>query len=214
MSPQDLSKESGVSTRRHQDPARAQARCNQILDAAERCFELHGFHAASMASICAAAQMSAGHVYNYFANKEAIIEAIASRHIQGVIESLNHASDAGVPLVKGLQEHAQARMMKCSGQHDVAIFLELMAEAARNEKMAQMVQSFDQQVKQRLIQFCLDRNIACSVAELEVKIDLFLGLITTYALRLVCNPDLDKTVFFEAICQVIEQVFKEKQLSV
>ena len=56
--------------------SRADLRRAQILEAAHECFSREGFHAASMASIAAQADLSVGQIYRYFENKEAVIEAI------------------------------------------------------------------------------------------------------------------------------------------
>lgn len=47
------------------------------MDAAIACFRRRGFHQATMAEICAEAQISAGALYRYFASKTDIIAAIA-----------------------------------------------------------------------------------------------------------------------------------------
>ena len=62
--------------------SRADAQRDRILCAAQKCFIEHGFHAASMASIADAAQMSAGLMYRYFDNKNAIVLAIIERQIE------------------------------------------------------------------------------------------------------------------------------------
>lgn len=53
----------------------ADARRQQIIDAAYRCFARKGFHQTTMRDIYAEAGLSAGAVYHYFASKEEIIEA-------------------------------------------------------------------------------------------------------------------------------------------
>jgi AcrR family transcriptional regulator len=58
-------------TQRHRD-----ARRQQIIDAARRCFTRSGFHATSMQDIFAEADLSAGAVYRYFESKEDLIAAI------------------------------------------------------------------------------------------------------------------------------------------
>ena len=60
---------------------RAQAQRDRILNAAQQCFIRHGFHAAGMAGIAQAAQMSPGLIYRYFDNKNAIILAIIERQL-------------------------------------------------------------------------------------------------------------------------------------
>src|ERR1700716_2619680 len=58
---------------------RDQARRHQIVTAARQCVVRHGFHAATMAEIALAAQMSVGQIYRYFPNKDAIVHAIVER---------------------------------------------------------------------------------------------------------------------------------------
>lgn len=67
---------------------KAAQRCEEILDAAIRCFREKGFHAASMSSIAKAFGMSAGHIYNYFDSKEDIIEAIVNRWLDNYIHTI------------------------------------------------------------------------------------------------------------------------------
>src|SRR3546814_5115905 len=59
---------------------RTLAQRERILCAAQKCFVEHGFHAASMASIAETAEMSAGLIYRYFENKNAIILARSEEH--------------------------------------------------------------------------------------------------------------------------------------
>src|SRR5580700_9107537 len=54
------------------------ARRDQILDAAKRCFLRDGFHATSMQDLFAEAGLSSGAVYRYFASKDDVIHAVAA----------------------------------------------------------------------------------------------------------------------------------------
>lgn len=56
-----------------------EARKGQILDAAWECFAELGYHQTTMAAIAAAAGLSAGAIYLYFENKEALLRAIGDR---------------------------------------------------------------------------------------------------------------------------------------
>jgi TetR/AcrR family transcriptional regulator, transcriptional repressor of aconitase len=58
------------------------ARREQILSAARRCFLRDGFHATSMQDLFAEAGMSSGAVYRYFASKDEMILAIAAENMQ------------------------------------------------------------------------------------------------------------------------------------
>jgi AcrR family transcriptional regulator len=55
---------------------RSEARQRQILACAKRVFAERGFHAANVSHICAAAGIGRGTLYQYFANKHAVLTAI------------------------------------------------------------------------------------------------------------------------------------------
>src|SRR5271156_4654230 len=54
------------------------ARRSEILDAAIICFSRDGFHRTTMQDIVKQSKLSPGAIYNYFAGKQEIIEAIAN----------------------------------------------------------------------------------------------------------------------------------------
>jgi TetR/AcrR family transcriptional regulator, transcriptional repressor of aconitase len=64
------------------------ARRDQILNAARRCFLRDGFHATSMQDLFAEAGLSSGAVYRYFASKDDVIIAIAEDNMRGVVEMI------------------------------------------------------------------------------------------------------------------------------
>lgn len=61
------------------------ARREQILDAARRCFLRDGFHSASMQDLFAEADLSAGAVYRHFTSKDEMILAIAEENMREVL---------------------------------------------------------------------------------------------------------------------------------
>jgi AcrR family transcriptional regulator len=54
-------------------------RSPQILDAAERCFALNGFHRTTMQDVAREAGMVPGNLYRYFQSKKAIIAGLVER---------------------------------------------------------------------------------------------------------------------------------------
>jgi TetR/AcrR family transcriptional regulator, transcriptional repressor of aconitase len=74
------------------------ARRQQILDAARRCFVRNGFHATSMQDILSEAELSAGGLYRYFRSKEEIIVAIAHSVLASIAETIETALPAGEAL--------------------------------------------------------------------------------------------------------------------
>src|SRR4029077_15022007 len=55
---------------------RSEARQAQILGCAKRVFAERGYHAANVSHICEAAGIGRGTLYQYFANKQAVLTAI------------------------------------------------------------------------------------------------------------------------------------------
>lgn len=73
------------------------SRRNQILDAAQRCFKKQGFHKTTLRDIAQEFGMNAGHIYNYFSNKEAIIEALVELRTQEFLDMIDTDKFADLP---------------------------------------------------------------------------------------------------------------------
>src|SRR5690349_1054113 len=63
---------------------RSEARARQILDCAKRVFAERGFHSANVSHICEAAGIGRGTLYQYFANKRSVLEAILRETLERV----------------------------------------------------------------------------------------------------------------------------------
>lgn len=76
--------------------AYVEARRNQILDAATKCFARHGVREATIKQICAEADLSAGAIYRYFPSKQAILDAVYARAMvsnRAFVEQIDTAQD-------------------------------------------------------------------------------------------------------------------------
>lgn len=74
---------------------RAEARPDEILDAALAVFTDRGFDAARVDDIAAAARLSKGAVYLYFDSKEALLKGLIEREVAPVAQRLRALADAG-----------------------------------------------------------------------------------------------------------------------
>ena len=109
----------------------------QILDAAEWCFARDGFQGASTSDICARAKISPGHLYHYFASKEAIVGAIIEARLEHVAARFSEMMQSAKPVETLVREIERARWRKRgAGQH---LLLDMLAEAGRNPAMAKIV---------------------------------------------------------------------------
>lgn len=117
---------------------RAQARRQQVLEAASEAFRRRGFHAASMAEIAKLAGMSPGHIYNLFKNKDDIIAAIVERDCTQVLARIAELQQGDDVLQVMLAETERA-IDESTHVADAALELEVLAEASRNPQLAAVV---------------------------------------------------------------------------
>ena len=113
-------------------------RRTQILEAAIVCFAKRGFHQTSMHDVSAEAGISVGLIYRYFANKEAVIAAMAERHKQEIQDLLERARQAG-SLFESLEILFTAHCSESSPKVLSAFVVDLYAEASRNPQIADLV---------------------------------------------------------------------------
>src|SRR3954468_17514903 len=113
-------------------------RRTQILDAAIICFAKRGFHQTSMHDVSAEAGISVGLIYRYFANKEAVISAMADKHKQDIQELLERARQAP-SLFESLEILFTAHCCENSPKVLSAFVVDLYAEASRHPQIADLV---------------------------------------------------------------------------
>ena len=194
------------------DPSRAEARRQQILAAAAQCFREHGFHGASISQISRIAGMSAGHIYHYFENKEAIIAAIVEQDLESLLQmtgELRAACDVRQALIaraaKGVAEQLDPQT--------AGLKLEIVAEASRNPRVAEIVRNADAASRQSLgetIRIVRQRaghqdDEASIAGMIEVLATLFEGLL----LRTLRHPQLDHAQLTLQVQAAIESVLSQ-----
>lgn len=107
-----------------------QDRQSRILDAAQRSFGRAGMHQATMADVAREAGMTAGNLYRYYSNKDAIIAAIAERDRHGLVHDFM-ALNAGEPSLDNFEALGRKHLVH-EPSWRMAMIVELWAEAARN----------------------------------------------------------------------------------
>jgi TetR/AcrR family transcriptional repressor of uid operon len=124
-------------------------RRTRILDAAEQAFVQHGFHGASMQNIAAAAAMSPGNLYRYFASKEALVEGLCEReerYRKSVFSAFSTTRGVLDEIAKALRQH-----MINAPATKMCMMLEIWAEAGRNPAIAAIARAVDADVRESLI---------------------------------------------------------------
>lgn len=152
----------------HQDRRSGERRSRQVLDAAERCVQRLGFHNASMAEIAAAAGMSVGHIYRYFPSKEALIVAIVRRDMAQALADIGEIECDPRCLRSALMAHVRRLIARLTDPDRLALMLEVMAEAARNPRVAEVVRAGVEEIHARMFAL-VNRNRAADLSEQELR---------------------------------------------
>ena len=173
--------------------SRVSVRRKQVLDAATACFRKHGFHAASMAQIAAEAEMSVGHIYRYFTNKEALIAGIMRRNLDDAQSAINQVLDEAQAqdLRTALIDCACRSLDKIMHPDKVALMLEVRAESARNAKLAAILHEADAELRAHLrtvLVRALEDDV--SAEELDLRVEMLILIMEGLPLRALANPGL------------------------
>ena len=183
------------TTTPHADAPRATARRQQILCAAAQCFREHGFHGASIAKISAIAGMSPGHIYHYFENKEAIIAAIVAQDLESLLE-MTAQFRAACNVRAALIERAAEGVAKQLDPDAAGLKLEIVAEAARNPRVAQIVSEADTTCRRELAALIRDIRSRAghqdSAAAIDGMVEVLACLFEGLLQRTIRNPGLDR----------------------
>ncbi|MBZ2193085.1 TetR/AcrR family transcriptional regulator [Pseudoalteromonas arctica] len=188
--------------KRQTDPAIALARREQILTAAAECFRRKGYHGAGMAEISKTAGMSAGHIYNYFESKEAIIESIIEKDMEEMFSIFqkfeDHPGDVLAALLDGLNIGVQRHMDTGA----CVVDLDMMAEAGRNVKVASLLRDMDTQARGRMRQLLTSERSALKdidELELESRINVIFSMMAGLLLRKLLYPELTEETVLIAL---------------
>jgi len=106
-----------------------------IIDGAARAFARKGFEAATMADIAGESGYSAPTLYNYFENKEAIIEALFEHLFAGHVALLDEPLPEGLSFVQKL-EILLLRRVEFEHRNRDALALLMQPPTGKNPKLA------------------------------------------------------------------------------
>lgn len=116
-----------------------EARRNQIIDAAYRCFAEKGFQKATMRDICKAANLSVGAVYNYFRSKDDIIAASVEEDQRRIAEMISSAASADpedplANLIRVFLPYANEPQVA----RDAVVTFDLCSQSSRDPEIAEV----------------------------------------------------------------------------
>ncbi|MDB5774453.1 MAG: putative transcriptional regulatory protein TetR/AcrR family [Herbaspirillum sp.] len=184
------------------DPIKHEQKRREILEAAGRCFAKDGFRGASISHICSEAKISSGHLYHYFASKEAIIEAMAEVGLEHAEARFNHLmkSDNAIEgLVAEIEQHSANSNCNSQGPHAEMhakrqLHLDMLAEAGRNPAMMEIVKKHSAKVRGLLATFlkaAQQRGQIDQALDADVAAAMLLSTIEGVGNLTIRDPDLD-----------------------
>lgn len=184
-----------LKPKKHQDPIQAEARRQQVLQAAADCFRRRGYHGAGMAEISKTAGMSPGHIYNYFASKEAIIEAIIAQNMAEMFSLIERFANAEGQVVDAMVDGAAHGIDKNLAPAYAALQLEMLSEAARNDKVAALLRHVDATARSQLSALLTGEQGSMqhlAADEVAARIELLCAVFNGFLVRAVLHPQLDQ----------------------
>lgn len=179
----------------------------RILDAAERCFIESGFHAASIAHIAAAAGISPGLIYRYFSSKNDIVRTIVERHLAtdgcSVMQRLNTREDFSARMLEVFESWRR----RDNPHMNAALMLELIAEAARDPEILEIVRGVDRVAGKDLTvavqRAAREEGTRLSAESASLRVVMLQCLFEGLACRVVQKPELDSAALRPLLDKVI-----------
>jgi AcrR family transcriptional regulator len=136
---------SRVTPRRTPRQARSVETLERILDAAAQVFSRHGYASGTTNRIAAEASMSIGSLYQYFPNKDAIVLALARRHMAETTDQLRACFAAHHHDLPGLIE-AVVDVMVDAHAADAALHQVLFEQAPRPPELTSELDALEEEL--------------------------------------------------------------------
>ncbi|MEU2862932.1 TetR/AcrR family transcriptional regulator [Streptomyces mirabilis] len=177
-------------TQQHMD-----ARREQILDAARRCFLRDGFHSTSMQDLFTEAGLSSGAVYRHFTSKDEMILAIAEENMRDVLDitlavATNRQGQSMGAILAELLDVIRAKSVE--GQDVAGLAVLVWGEAMRNRSLARKLDHLLGRIRVNLITLVRDHQesgVLPTNATAEAIASTMLSILPGYILQVaLLNP--------------------------
>jgi TetR/AcrR family transcriptional repressor of uid operon len=178
------------------DPVKHEEKRREILKAAERCFVRDGFRGASISDICGEAGISPGHLYHYFASKEAIIGAMTDAGLEYATSRLRRMMEDANAIPALLSELERGKSGHRHRQANQAFIFDMLAEAVRNPAIADIVHAHSRALHSLLSVFLQDaqkRGQVDSTLDPDLTAAILLSVIDGAKTLTIRDPKLNMT---------------------
>lgn len=187
------------------------SRRNQILDAAQRCFKKQGFHKTTLRDIAQEFGMSAGHIYNYFSNKEAIIEALVELRTQEFLDIIDTDKFADLPPEERMDKELDQVVDAYLNLDNTSLSIAIMNEALINPKVYEIVVAAASKVLNHIVEAQLlamkeERRYAPPYEVIESRCMTIRAMLEGLRLAHIFTPEMDVPLVREMAIKRIKQI--------
>lgn len=172
--------------------SRADERRRHLLTVSQQLFIEHGFHGTGVAQIAAASGVKVGQIYRDFSSKEDIIAEIVEADLCSFLneEELERAVERRDRTA--LRRWIAAFLDIPEATDEDRLVPEIIAEAGRNPRVAEILRRLDDRIRDRLLvafKVLLDGADARHQARAEILAELILTLGIGFCNRRLVSPD-------------------------
>lgn len=184
------------------------SRRNQILDAAQRCFKKQGFHKTTLRDIAQEFGMSAGHIYNYFSNKEAIIEALVELRTQEFLDMIDTDKFADLPPEERMDKELGQVVDAYLNLDNTSLSIAIMNEALINPKVYEIVVAAASKVRNHIVEAHMkeERRYAPPYEVIESRCMTIRAMLEGLRLAHIFTPEMDVPLVREMAIKRIKQI--------
>lgn len=191
-------------------------RKDEILTAAWKCFAEKGYQGTTMRDIAKKINLSTGVIYNYFKNKDEILDALmewalkSENQIFDLMTKKNTAREAISELFNACFESCTHEELKESSKANIYMWVEAM----KKKKLQEMINDKNKQQIDKIASFV---NDGIKRGEIQSHIDpksmagFYQALITGLQVQSVLIEDFDLTSYYTQIKEIIfRNMWQEK----
>ncbi|MBY6239861.1 TetR/AcrR family transcriptional regulator [Methylosinus sp. Sm6] len=195
------------------DPVRHEEKRREILAAARRCFERSGLKGASIADVCKEAGISPGHLYHYFASKDAIVATLAEDWLNRTRQRFERLSALESDVVAPLVAEIGALAPSGPGSGSELVF-EMLAESARNPAMAKAMQAHGRSLRSILANVLRggqERGAVDPDVDVEAAATVMIMMVDGLKALSLRDPTLDRQAAVGFMRQMLEGVLGRRR---
>lgn len=197
-----ISKGIGVGLKksaRPKDNETMERRRRAVLDVAKKCFCRIGFHQTTIRDIAQEAGISVGHIYNSFAGKEDIIEAMAREQTQEFSKMLLEDTSGGKKDdLATVEAHFRRVVTKMFDTESAYLVVSFMNEALTNDRIYNVAVELMQNFREKVLEICKAERKGTR-AELEAQVVFMLSVFQGLRFVMLFHPHVSRKVVTDVV---------------